>query len=242
MGLELRIPENAEVMSSIGVALAMVRDVVERVIINPTPQDIHAIKQEARQAVMAAHANPDSIEVFVEVNPQTNRVRATAIGSMEMRAQEMGKVPDPEECRLIAAKSMNVPPEKVDLCACSSLCTVYQGKVEERRLRIFRSRRSPIRVLDRQGFVKVQRSDGTVYQLNGASAMEGLRRIWEETTIYKGDSIVYPDLFLIVGSHIMDLSGVQSLDHALGLVAPEIDGVRPDEPIVVVGCRGASGF
>ena len=36
-------------MSSIGVALAMVREVVERVIVNATPEDIAAIKQEARR-------------------------------------------------------------------------------------------------------------------------------------------------------------------------------------------------
>ena len=242
MGLELRIPENAEVMSSIGVALAMVREVVERVLINPTSQDIVAIKQEARQAVMKARANPESIEVFVEVNPQTNRVRATAIGSMEMRAQDRASLPDQEECRLIAAKSMNLEPERVELCARSALCHVYRGQVEERRLRIFRSRRYPIRVVDHQGFVKVQRSDGTVYQLTGANALEGLRKGWEELTIYNGDSIINPDLFLIVGSHIMDLSGLQSVDHALGLVATELEGVKPEEPITVVGCRGARGL
>jgi hypothetical protein len=242
MGLELRIPENAEVMSSIGVALAMVREVVERVIINPTAQDIVAIKQEARSAVMKAGANPESIEVFVEVNPQTSQVRATAIGSMEMRAQDMASLPDQEECRLIAAKSMNLEPDQVELCARSGLCHVYRGQVEERRFRIFRSRRYPIRVLDHQGFVKVQRSDGTVYQLTGADALEGLKKSWEELTIYNGDSIIYPDLFLIVGSHIMDLSGMQSIDHALGLVAAELEGVKPEEPIIVVGCRGARGL
>jgi len=242
MGLELRIPENAEVMSSIGVALAMVREVVERVIINPTSQDIVAIKQEARSAVMKARANPESIEVFVEVNPQTSQVRATAIGSMEMRTQDMASRPDQEECQLIAARSMNLAPDQVELCAKSGLCHVYRGRVEKRHFRIFRSRRYPIRVLDHQGFIKVQRSDGAVYQLTGADALEGLKKSWEELTIYNGDSIIYPDLFLIVGSHIMDLSGMQSIDHALGLVATELEGVKPEEPIIVVGCRGARGL
>ena len=40
MNLKYSIPENAEVISSIGVALAMVRDVVERVVPNPTQEDI----------------------------------------------------------------------------------------------------------------------------------------------------------------------------------------------------------
>jgi hypothetical protein len=242
MRLDIRIPENAEVMSSIGVALAMVRDVVERVVVNATPEDIAAIKQEARQAVMKARANPESIEVFVEVNPQTSRVRATAIGSMEMRAQDMMTAPDAEECRKIAATSMNLPVEKVELVAGSTLCTVYQGLVEERKFRFFKTTRRPIRVLDRQGFVKVQRSDGSAYQYTGADAAEGLKQSWEQLTIYNGDSIIFPDLFMIVGSHIMDLSGVQSVEHALGLVGTDLAGVKADEPIVVVGTRGARGL
>lgn len=242
MGLDLRIPENAEVMSSIGVALAMVRDVVERVIINPTPQDIASIKQEARQLVMKARANPESIEVFVEVNPQTNRVRATAIGTMEMRSQDMVQTLDEEECREIAAKSMNLQPEKVELAASTKLCHVFRGLVQEKRLRFFTSTRRPIRVLDSQGFIKLQRSDGVAYQYVGSNAAEGLKQSWEGLTIYNGDSIIYPDLFLILGSHIIDLSGVQSIDHAMGLVGAELEGIGAEEPIVVVGTRGARGL
>ncbi|HTU02282.1 MAG TPA: hypothetical protein VMG58_10720, partial [Candidatus Sulfotelmatobacter sp.] len=65
---------------------------------------------------------------------------------------------------------------------------------------------------------------------------------WEALTIYNGDSIIYPDLFVIVGSHILDLSGVQSVEQALGLVGTDLAGVRPDEPVVVVGTRGARGL
>ena len=45
MNIKYSVPENAEVISSIGVALAMVRDVVERVVPNPTPDDIRSIKR-----------------------------------------------------------------------------------------------------------------------------------------------------------------------------------------------------
>lgn len=46
MGVKYSIPENAEVISSIGVALSMVRDVVERIIPTPSKEDIRAIKNE----------------------------------------------------------------------------------------------------------------------------------------------------------------------------------------------------
>ncbi|MHB1133588.1 MAG: hydantoinase/oxoprolinase family protein, partial [Chloroflexota bacterium] len=233
MGFDYRIPQDAEVMSSIGVALAMVRDVVERVLISPSNEDIAAIKQEAREAVMKAGANPDTLEVFVEINPQTGRVRATAMGTTEMRAQDMMHNIDEEEGRQIAAQSMSVPPEKVDLKASTGLVYIYQGIVEEKRLRFFTSRRYPLRVLDRQGFVKVQRSDGSVFQFTASTALANLKATWDDLTIYNGDSVIYPDLFLIVGSHIVDLTGVQSVEHATGLVVNELEGVRPDEPVAV---------
>ena len=49
MGFKYQIPENAEVISSIGVALAMVREMVERTIPNPTARDIAQLKKEVEK-------------------------------------------------------------------------------------------------------------------------------------------------------------------------------------------------
>ena len=46
MNMNYSIPKYAEVISSIGVALAMIRDVVERVIPNPTTEDISKLKRK----------------------------------------------------------------------------------------------------------------------------------------------------------------------------------------------------
>jgi N-methylhydantoinase A/oxoprolinase/acetone carboxylase beta subunit len=89
LGLEYRIARNAEVISSIGVALAMVRDSVERVMPNPRPEDLLAIRAEAREAAIRAGAHPGTVQVHIEVNPQTQRVRATAWGATEMRARDL---------------------------------------------------------------------------------------------------------------------------------------------------------
>jgi hypothetical protein len=191
---------------------------------------------------MRAGANPEHIEVFVEANPQTGRVRATAVGTTEMRAQDLRLEINADEGRAIAATSMGVPVGQVELKARTELMWVYQGHVKERRYRLFTSMRSPVRVLDRQGFIKVQRANGIVYQVTGASAVDDLKRIWESLTIYNGDSLIFPDLFLIIGSHVVDLTGMQSVQHALGLVSTELDGVKPEEQIAIVGVRGSQGF
>jgi hypothetical protein len=159
-----------------------------------------------------------------------------------MRTQNMSHTIDEEEGRTLAAKSMNLSPEWVERKAGTGLVQVYQGLVEERRFWLFTARRHPVRVLDSHGFIKVQRSDGSVFQLSGTNAMEGLKQAWENLTIYNGDSILFPNLFLIVGSHIVDFSGLQSIDHVLGLGASELEGIKSDEPVVIVGSRAPRGM
>jgi N-methylhydantoinase A len=61
-----------------------VRDVVERTIVNPTPEDIVRIRREAADRVIAAGAAPDRVEVSIEIDTQHNRVRATASGATAM--------------------------------------------------------------------------------------------------------------------------------------------------------------
>ena len=75
MGVKYSIPDNAEVISSIGVALAMVRDVVERIIPSPTQDDIRAIKAEAINKAVESGATPESVEVHIEIDLQGHRHR-----------------------------------------------------------------------------------------------------------------------------------------------------------------------
>jgi N-methylhydantoinase A len=102
MGLRYRIARDAEVISPIGVALALVRDVVERTIVDPSAQDIASIRREAMDRVVAAGASPETIEVSVDIDTQLNRVRATAsgatamaegsdVGSVALRAEILGR-------------------------------------------------------------------------------------------------------------------------------------------------------
>ena len=83
-GFPHRIARDAEVISPIGVALALVRDIVERTIVDPQPDDIVRIRREAAERVIAAGAAPDRVEVSIEIDARRNRVRAIASGATAM--------------------------------------------------------------------------------------------------------------------------------------------------------------
>jgi len=52
-----------------------------------------------------------------------------------------------------------------------------------------------------------------------------LRRLWEDTTIYNGDSVITPDIFVIAVARLSICPAVNSIDQALAVVRGEFDGL-----------------
>src|SRR5258708_30241452 len=153
MKVDFKISQDAEVISSIGVALALVRETIERVIPNPGPEDLQGIKREAFDAAVRLGAAPENVEVTIEVDAQTQRVRAIAMGASEMRAQDMRKQVSAEEAADIAATSMGLTAEDVKLAGATADVRVFQAQVHERKWRLFTTRGSPVPAVDREGVI-----------------------------------------------------------------------------------------
>jgi len=239
MKLSHTISRDAEVISSIGVALALVREVVERVIPNPQSEDLKAIKREAFDAVVRLGAAAENVEVTIEVNPHTQRVRATAMGASEMRAKTRTSEVGEDEAREIAARSMSVPVEAVQVAAATDRMRILQGTVTEKRWKFFSKQRRPVRAIDLDGVIRVQRSDAQVSSAPARQGLEVLKKLWEDTTIYNGDSVMVPDMFLVVGGHIVDLSGMVALDQAVAVARSEFEGLAPDVTVGFIAVAGA---
>ncbi len=229
MDLRYSIPENAEVISSIGVALAMVRDVVERVIPNPTPEDIRAIKQEAISKAIDSGAVPDSIEVHVEIDQTTSKVTAIALGSNEVKSSEMMRQCTQEEAQALAAADMGIQPEQTQLLKQYGSIWIFGG--------VSNGEVQPVRILDKNGFIKVQRSDGRMLTTKAGEYQAAVRELWESMSVFGTDGILHPDFYLCVGSKVMDFAGSTSLDSILMIMDTEIQLLHPEDELVVVGAR-----
>jgi N-methylhydantoinase A len=235
LGLPYRIAEHAEVISSIGVALAMVQDVVERVVPSPRPEDLAAIKREARASVLRLGAQPETVEVYVEVDTPRQRVRATALGATELRARDLRETVSEAEARAVAAGSLAPGHSAPTLAARTSGLYVFTATRHERWLRLFTRTRRPLWVVDRSGFVKLRKGGGVARPGTASDALRLLRAVWEETTHYSGDSVVFPEIFLGFGEHLLDLSGLPSLAQAEAVASGELAGLGPQDAVVVIG-------
>ena len=242
MGLEHRIARNAEVISPIGVAMAMVRDTVERNIVDPTPEDILSVRREATEAAVSAGAMPESIEVQIEVDRRRNLVRAVAMGTTELRRAESQDRPadrqdgmsDPY---LAAARSMRLPAEELVLAAETENYLVFTGT---HRSKSFPARWGPprrlLRVIDRTGVVRLQRGAARVTVTRFYDVEAELGRAAEELTDFGDAGRTIPDIFIIYGGRIANFSGLATLEQVVALAGVELRSIDPETRLVVIAC------
>lgn len=228
MNIKYSVPENAEVISSIGVALAMVRDVVERVVPSPTPEDLRSIKREAVDKAVESGAAPESVEVHIEIDPQTSKLTAIALGSTEVKTTDLLKECTEEEARTLAAEDLRANSADVRLVGQTASFYVYnmEGKG-----------RNPLRILDKKGFIKVQRTDGEVVLAKASSYRSIVSKMWEELAIFKADAILRPDYYLCVGARVMDFNGSGELEQILMLMDVEMQMIDSSDDIIIVGAK-----
>ena len=229
MGLRYSIPENAEVISSIGVALAMVRD-VERVVPNPTPEDIRSIKAEAIDKAVESGAAADSVDVHIEIDPQTSKLTAIALGSTEVKTTDLLKECTPKEACELAAEDLKASKSEVkEECATKNF---YVFGME-------RKGKHPVRILDKKGFIKVQRNDAKAVLCKAGSYRNIVSQLWEELAIYQQDAILRPDYYICAGARVMDFAGSIDLDKIMMLMEVEMQMINPGEDVIIVGAKNS---
>lgn len=239
MRLPYEIANNAEVISSIGAALAMVRDVVERTIVDPTPEDILRVKREAEQAALSAGAAPGSVNVSIEIDRKRNRVKAIAMGAAAMEVQDFKQKLSLDEARQLASKTMEIPAQSIQVVAETDMFWVLEGIKETKKLFGLLTNKTRLsRVVDRFGAIRLRFTDPVVVTTKVEKAEEVLSYVLDKVTLYD-DKVgkTLGDIYLLLGSRIVDLSGLTAEEQVLSLAITEVAGFEKDYPIVVIGAR-----
>ncbi|MCC6162282.1 MAG: hydantoinase/oxoprolinase [Acidobacteria bacterium] len=236
-----RLARQAEVISPIGVALAMVRDVVERTIVDPTPPDVLRVREEAVAAAVRNGALAETVTVHVEVDPRRHVVRAAAAGSVELRR---GSGPDlsvdEEARRAAAARSAQRDAASMARVAGTPeldvfMCTPRQGMWWQP----WRRDAAQLRVVDRGGVVRLQRQDAVVRECTAADLEQTLRAVADAMAEYGDAGRVLPDVHLLCGARLVNLSGLADEGHLLGLAGVEMRTLPGDAQVVIIATARA---
>ncbi|QRG86596.1 hydantoinase/oxoprolinase family protein [Bulleidia sp. zg-1006] len=243
MGHEFKIAKNAPVISTIGVALAMVRDMVERVISNPSDEDILAIRHEAVQKAIQNGASPNSVEVSIEVDTQRNLVRAIAIGSTELRSKNRLKAQLSEKELLeTVSANLNLPVSHLFISGkTDGLYAIQAHQVEKKLFGFMKTKTTPLRLIDDEGVIRLQKKNAMVLSSQAKDWSSVLNHILEELTEYNDGGSNLPNVYLIIGKRIVDLAGLPEESQIQSLGDLEIKAIPQDQEILVIATKRIDG-
>ena len=237
MGMHHRIAKNAQVISTIGVALAMVREIVERTIQNPTEKDILSIRNEAKEAVIKSGALEETVEIYVEIDSQKNIVRAIATGATELRSKDiLNKNLGEEEIKKIAAQAMKLESTK-NLQIIDKTGSMYIIKGIENRKRFFgllSQKQETVVVINKEGVIRLHKNNGKVSRTTIKSFEKDLNKALEQNISYGDGGAEIPDCFIILPNRIVDLSGLIDKEQIISLAKIEISGLSDNDRILIL--------
>ena len=239
MNLPARLAKKAEVISTIGVALAMVRDTVERNIVEPTPEDILSVRREAAEAVIKIGAVPETVEVQVEVDTRRNLVRATAFGTTELKKDDnILKNVTFDDCKTIAARSMQADISSVKSVGETTNFFVFTVEKETQTFfGLFKTRQTAVRIIDKTGVIRLQRNHAQVNSTTISDVLTELENVISQLTDFGDAGRSLPDIHILVGSRIINLSGLADMEQALALAKTELENRENTEGVVIVASQ-----
>jgi hypothetical protein len=234
LGLHWQIAPDAEVLSSIGDALSMVRVEIERGAAKPTPELIGQLHRIAEAQAIAAGAAPESIQVESERIPERAAIRITATGSVALRSSqriEPGEARSDADVDLaaVAEHTLGAPAEEAFSGSHYSLFAAFQKGRRDGGERQFV-------LLDNRGGVSAT-GRGRYVIGTGQEVARTLRETLPRLVRHLGPISVAPALRIVRGPRVVDLAALSNADEILAAALAECE-LAGDEPVVALIVRG----
>jgi N-methylhydantoinase A len=221
LGVPYSLVENAEVISSLGDALASVREEVEQAIGDATSAE--ALARQAELAAVRAGAEPESVQVVLERDEERGTLRAVATGHVALTAPVLYSQVNEVAGRAVAAQSAGVKDESLSLLADTGGFWVYQTEG-----RLFR--RPQTLVVDRRGTVRLQVSGVRVVAGSGEQVLATL----EEMVAAPGLLEATPAVRLVVEARFLDLATAAHRDGVLPAARAALSRAKNETTVAAI--------
>jgi N-methylhydantoinase A/oxoprolinase/acetone carboxylase beta subunit len=197
VGRRMVSPRHAEVLSSVGSALSLVGAEVAR----SSKEGLEALEvaAEAERACIDSGAAPASVSVETRFEPREGVVRAVATGAVALEAGAASReaVDEPSQLRA-AAETLRIDAGDLHLVATTDFYRVYSENGSGRTA-----------VVDHRGAVPLAENARRVVAGSGDGLIPALDRAVSDATVNLGVATMAPQVALICGSRILDMSNAR---------------------------------
>ena len=208
-----KLAANAEVISSIGVAAAMIYEELERTIINPNPDDVSLLIEDVKQAALSKGALPESIIVQSKYISERSILRVTAVGNMSLdigtsNAKEISR----EEanvlaCELFGDRERNYTTKRIfDM----NNYHVFACEMETKKL-FLKSKKQSLLILDKYGRIKLSVDNAAIFSGRKEEVAEKIESVLFKSNDKNHD--LSPQVHILDDTRLVDFSSLTAPEH-----------------------------
>jgi hypothetical protein len=238
MTCKWKLAKNAPYISTIGVALAMVREQLERTVVNPTEEDIKKIRMDIIEKIVKSGAKEDTVDVSIEIDSQKNILRAVATGATELRQKDLNTVNlSQQQLRDISAQALGAEQSNTSLIAATGRWNVFKAFSNKKVLGIFNKKKESLSVIDREGVVRLKKEKAVCIKYKKGSRNPDFNMFLDENTIYSDANATIPKVFVFYREKMLDLTGMQTAEQLYSILDVETERLTEDEEIIAVAYK-----
>ena len=227
---QYQIAKNAEVVSSIGVAAAMIYEEIEKTIDKPDSNDVSNIIDDVKKRALDGGAVPESISIQTEYVNERSLLRAIATGNVELDiGKNNRKEIDEKEATEIASSIL----ENNNVQRILDMRNYYGFTCETiKKQFLIKKRKYPIVILDKFGRIRLM--------LDNAKIIKGNKNLKNEidTLIFKSNNKssedLAPQVHILDDMKIVDFSSLSSPQHLIEAIKKEIDKINTDKITIII--------
>lgn len=231
LGHGYKLADYADVISSIGVAAAMIHEEKERTVSDPLPEDLSAIVEEVKEAALSRGALPESITIQSEYISDRSVLRATATGNVSLDTGTVNaKEIDEEEAHGLARELFGIS-EGVQRIFTMKNYHVFSCELNKKKL-FMKSKKQPVLVLDRFGRVRLSVDNAAI--INGApdTVADQLETLLRK---HKSDGNgLAPQVHILDGIKLVDFSSLTAADYVSKAIREELKKTTSNEVAAIL--------
>ncbi|MDQ3902721.1 MAG: methylhydantoinase [Thermoproteota archaeon] len=210
-----KLAANAEVISSIGVAAAMIYEEQERTIINPNPDDVSLLIEDVKQAALSKGALPESVIVQSKYISERSILRVTAVGNMSLdigtsNAKEISR----EEANVLACELFGISDRERNYTTKRIFDMnnyhVFACEMETKKL-FLKSKKQSLLILDKYGRIKLSVDNAAIFSGRKEEVAEKIESVLFKSNDKNHD--LSPQVHILDDTRLVDFSSLTAPEH-----------------------------
>ena len=223
-----KICKNAPIISTIGVSLSAIREVIEKTVFDPTQKDIENLK---KQAISKIKNSTNSIRTYVEFDKNKNILRVIATSSTK-RIHHLSKL----ELTKIISTYISCDESLICINKQIGKYFIFNATITQKFLfTLIRKKKKIYIVIDSFGIIRCIKTIKKLYIYSNSVILNVLNNLLIKYSNYSDIGRLLPKCLLITPDKIIDLSNFSDMSKILSFAKSEIDFSKTFDIAILIG-------